>query len=145
MSKAYHIKCLLWELDPDGYHLVIKGKIENYPVYLLIDTGANHSCFDQTFITEIQQDGKIIGKDEKNIGIGGDRFETVIVELNGLKIGRLSIPNYTVRLLDLQQVSDMYEQVGFKRIQGIIGGDFLKSHHAIIDYHNLILTLSINE
>ncbi len=145
MIKKYHIKGLLWELDPEGFHLIIKGKIQKQFVYLLIDTGANHSCFDRTFIESVQPDKLVIGKDEKNVGIGGNDFETVIVEIQNLKIGRLSIPNYTVRLIDLQQVGEMYEQTGFHRIQGIIGGDFLRKYNAIINYSDGSIEFSTTE
>lgn len=143
MIKKYQIKCELLELDPEGYHIVFKAKIQKQPIYLLIDTGANHTCFDRRFVESIQQESPISGKDNVNVGIGGNDFDTVISEVHDLKIGRLGIPTLTVRLLDLQQISTLYEELGFHAIQGIIGGDFLQKYHAVIDYAAPSITLSI--
>ena len=44
-------------------------------------------------------------------------------------------------MLDLSAVSEMYQSVGFKPIQGILGGDFLRQYQAVINYQTLELTL----
>ncbi len=116
--------------------------MQQQPLLLLIDTGANHTCFNRSFIQSLQNDGiQIVGQDDVNVGIGGADFETVIAEIDGLKLGRSRFPSQTVRLLDLDPVNEMYVAAGFKPIQGILGGDFLVKHHAVIDYDKQILTI----
>ncbi len=135
-------KMELWELDEQGFHLVVKGRVNGQPVRLLLDTGANHSCFDRHFAEEtLQEQSSVIGHDEINVGIGGNDFETSIIHISGLKIGRMQFKEMDVRVLDLSAVSEMYQSVGFKPIQGILGGDFLHQHQAIINYQTLELTL----
>ena len=141
MKKNYHIPCILWELDPEGYHLILNAKIKGQAIRLLIDTGANHSCFDRQFIENLQSNYPIEGSDELNVGIGGSDFETAISSIHNLQISRIKIPTLTIRLIDLQPVNQMYEQTGFSKIHGILGGDFLKKMNAVIDYSIPQITL----
>lgn len=138
-------KIHIWELDQGGYHLTIQGKLMGQPVVLLIDTGANHSCFDRNFIAQLHKGNEVVtGRDEVNVGIGGSDFETLIAEVEQLKIGRLTFPKMEVRLLDLQAVNDMYTTVGFSEIHGILGSDLLMRYHAVIDFPNRQLILNKN-
>lgn len=135
----------LWELDPEGFHIVINAKLHDSPLRMIIDTGANHSCFDRSFLEKIMQDSDdewIIGNDEVNIGIGGEDFESAIAEVETFKIGRATFPKMTVRLLNLTQINAAYAQVGFPAVQGVLGGDFLHRHKAVIDYENSVLFLT---
>lgn len=135
-------KMELWELDEQGYHLVVKGRVNGQPVRFLLDTGANHICFDRQFVEEtLQEQSSVVGHDEINVGIGGNDFETSIIHISGLKIGRMQFKEMDVRVLDLSAVSEMYQSVGFKSIQGILGGDFLRQYQAVINYQTLELTL----
>ena len=132
----------LWELDHEGYHLVVNGKLQGQPVRMLIDTGANYSCFDRTFLENIStEQPTVTGHDEVNVGIGGNDFETYITEVNGFQIGRTKFSTMVVRALDLTAICEMYESVGFHPIQGILGGDFLRRHEAVINYNTLKLSL----
>ncbi len=136
------VRLHFWELDPEGYHLTLRARLAGYPVWLLVDTGANHSCFDRAYFESLGLEvGAIVGQDEVNVGIGGSDFETVIAQTDQLKIGRLRIPSMEARLLDLGSVNAMYETVGFHAIQGILGSDFLYRHRAVIDFAARELTL----
>lgn len=135
--KRYSLPAELWELDPLGFHLVVKARLNGTPIRMLVDTGANHSCFDRQFFTHLFGETCIQGSDPYNVGIGGNDFETVIATVPNLKICRIAIPPMEVRLLDLQQVNQMYNMVGFASVQGILGGDFLRRHRVTIDYENV--------
>ena len=139
--KPHTMKIALWELDPEGFHIVTSGRLHGTPVRLLIDTGANHSCFDRNFIESLQIPIHETEKDDVNIGIGGSEFQSDILTISHFKIGRILVPPSPFRLLDLQPVCAAYENVGFKPIHGIIGGDLLHRFHAVIDYGNKTLTL----
>lgn len=141
MKKKYIIKLKLLELEPDNFHIIIKGKIENFPVNLVIDTGASHTCFDLQFFTSLNQDAHIMETDGMNVGVGGSDFESKIAQIHNFRIGRLSIDAYQVVLLDLEQINAAYRSVGLPEIHGIIGGDFLYKHEALIDYSTGELTL----
>lgn len=140
--KNHSLPLQLWELDDKGFHAVVCASLQGKPILLLIDTGANHSCFDTHFFTNLIGNDSIKGSDEHNVGIGGDDFETVIATISNLKIARVTIPPMEIRLLDLSKVNDMYKMVGFSPIQGILGGDFFKKYRAIINYDNNTLCFS---
>lgn len=139
--KPHILKIALWELDPEGFHIVTKGRLHGTPIRLLIDTGANHSCFDRNFIESLQIPINDTDKDDVNIGIGGSEFQSDILQISDLKIGRIRVPSAPFRLLDLQPICAAYEKVGFKAVHGIIGGDLLHRFSAVIDYGNKVLTL----
>ena len=139
--KPHTMNIALWELDPEGFHIVTNGRLHGTPIRLLIDTGANHSCFDHNFIESLQIPIKDTDKDEVNIGIGGNEFQSDILQISDLKIGRVLVPASPFRLLDLQPICAAYKNVGFKAIHGIIGGDLLYRFRAVIDYGNKTLTL----
>lgn len=139
--KPHTMKIALWELDPEGFHIVTNGRLHGTPIRLLIDTGANHSCFDRNFIESLQIPINNTDKDEVNIGIGGCEFQSDILQIANLKIGRIRVPGSPFRLLDLQPICAAYEQVGFKAIHGIIGGDLLHRFRAVLDYGQKTLTL----
>lgn len=138
--KRHSIKVNLWELDDDGFHLVIKATLNSTPIHMLVDTGANHSCFDRQFFTNLIGDESIKGSDEHNVGIGGNDFETVIATVSNLKISRVRIPEMEIRLLDLSPVNAMYTMVGYPQIEGILGGDFFQQFKAIINYEDHTLS-----
>jgi hypothetical protein len=141
MKKQFTIKFKLLELEPDNYHIVIKGKIEKTPVHLVIDTGASHSCFDLNFVRSLNQDAHISDNDGMNVGVGSSDFESKITILQNFKIGNLKIKEYKVVLIDLENINMAYRSIKLSEVQGIIGGDFLKKHSAVINYHEKELTL----
>lgn len=137
------IRLSLWELDPEGFHIVIDARLYDRVVRLLIDTGANHSCLDQGATSVLLQvDSLEKERDELNVGIGGNAFETEIIQVDGLRVGRMSVPTMPMRLIDLAPINATYAQVGFPPVQGILGGDFLRKFKAVIDYDQKSLTLT---
>ena len=141
MKKQFTIKFKLLELEPDNYHIVIKGKIEKVPVRLVIDTGASHSCFDLNFIKSLYQDVSIADNEGMNVGVGGSDFESKITIIQNFKIGSLNIKEYKVVLIDLENINMAYRSIKIPEVQGIIGGDFLTEHSAVINYREKELTL----
>jgi hypothetical protein len=49
--------------------------------------------------------------------------------------------DWTVVLIDLSHVNDLYRKFTDKRVAGLIGSDFLLKHKAIIDYKRRELVL----
>ena len=141
MKKQFTIKFKLLELEPDNYHILIKGKIEKIPVHLVIDTGASHSCFDLNFIKFLNQNAHITDNDGMNVGVGSSDFESKITVIQNFKVGNLKIKDYKVVLIDLENINMAYRSIKLPEVHGIIGGDFLAKHCALIDYHEKKLTL----
>ena len=141
MKKQFTIKFKLLELEPDNYHIVIKGRIEKVPVHLVIDTGASHTCFDLNFIKSLNQDVNISDTNGMNVGVGSSDFASKITIIQNFRIGSLNIKEYKVVLIDLENINMAYRSIKLPEVQGIIGGDFLTKYSAVIDYHEKELTL----
>lgn len=143
-TPVMKIPFALWELDPEGFHIVIDAELHQVPIRMLIDTGANHSGLDRQFAEQLLESTdnlSIIGSDEVNIGMGGDDFQSVIAVIDGFKINETNFPQMTVRLLDMQLINRAYEQVEFPIVHGVLGGDFLHRYGAIIDYEQSAMFL----
>jgi len=131
----------LLELDDQGIHLIISAEISNKKVNLIIDTGASKTVFDENLL---QDYCNFI--DYKNIieskGINSEFLETKKAEIKKIKFGDIEFNNFETVLLDLSNINQIYSEFTDITIFGLIGGDFLINHNAIIDYSNKTLTFS---
>ncbi|MEG1555563.1 MAG: retropepsin-like aspartic protease [Bacteroidales bacterium] len=135
------VKFKIVELEPENYHIVIKGKIDNQPVNLVVDTGASHSCFDLDFIKSLNQATTIENNEGMNVGVGSSDFESKISTVFRFKLGRFEMTEYTVVLLDLQHINAAYKTMKLPLVQGILGSDFFVKYGVVIDYQNQCLTI----
>ena len=76
-------------------------------------------------------------------GLGTNSMESYTLSIPELKIGALSLTNYQVALLDLSMINSAYEMLEIEPILGVIGGDLLKKHNALIDYEKKTLQLTL--
>ena len=51
-----------------------------------------------------------------------------------LELGNLEIKHYQAVALDLENIHETYEKINLPKIHGIIGGDVLATHKAVINY-----------
>jgi hypothetical protein len=61
-------------------------------------------------------------------------LESATFLIQSLAIGDLEIIDYEAVALDLENIHEMYAKLNLPHIDGIIGGDLLKRHKAIINY-----------
>lgn len=139
--KTFSIPLKLVNLQDDGFHLLAKIKMFNLNHWMVIDTGASRTVFDKTIIQNHLSEFVQVS-DEINAATLFSSTTTIQAEIPEIKIGKLKLSNYNTVAFDLQSVSDTYLQFGYPAIAGIIGGDILWKHKAIIDYDKLEITLS---
>ena len=126
--------------EDDSYHLFVSGEINDHVCDLLIDTGASHTIFDATLIPETPEDER--GAHEiQSAGIHSGELKTGIGCIKKFKLGALERVDWTVVLIDLSHVNNLYKKFTSKRVAGLIGSDFLLVHKAIIDYKKRELVL----
>lgn len=129
------------ELEPGNYHLVVIGKFEDgTAVNWVVDTGASKSVFDKNLperFTIIEDETEEI----HSAGIGEAPLETSLGKLEPFYLGKLKIDHLKMAILDLAHINDLYAKAINLNIGGLIGGDFLMNHQAIIDYKKRILIL----
>ena len=126
--------------EDHSFHLFVGGSINGQNYDLLIDTGASHTIFDASLIPEVPAD-KTWGHEIQSAGIHAGELKTGIGYIKKFKLGDLKYVDWTVVLIDLTHVNDLYGKFTDKRVAGLIGSDFLLKHKAIIDYKKRELVL----
>ena len=135
------IKLKIRSLEPENWHIFVTGAIDGQKVNLVVDTGASHSCFDIDFISQLYNNEEFEDGIGMNAGVGSNDLQAKIATLKKLKIGRFTLKDYTVVLLDLSHVNTVYKIAKKPVIQGIIGSDLLKKYGAVIDFKKAVMTL----
>lgn len=132
-------------IDGEGFHLMIKIKINNKVSNLIIDTGASKTVFDKHRIKNFVSEKKFDTHDKLSSGLGTNSMQSQLVTLKKIKIGEVEIANYHTILLDLSHVNQSYEQIGLKPVDGVLGSDVLLKYNAVIDYEKKILKLKFKK
>lgn len=132
-------------IDNEGFHLLIKVKINNKNAYLIIDTGASKTVLDKGRIGKYVSEKEFGIHDKLSSGLGTNTMESHFTTIKKIKIGEIELLNYKAVLLDLSHVNNSYEQVGFKPIEGVLGSDILLQYKAVIDYERKILKLNFRK
>jgi hypothetical protein len=126
-------------LDAEGFHLMIKVKINGKSANLIIDTGASKTVLDRTRVSKYVKERDFISHDKLSSGLGTNSMESHMTLLKKISIGDLVINDYTTVLLDLSHVNGSYQQIGLKPVEGVLGSDILLLYNAVIDYEKKTL------
>jgi len=132
------------ELETQSFHLLVKCTLNGEQSGdMVIDTGASKTVFDRNFILNYQH--KDADKEDlQSCGLGGEDIESDLVEIESLSFGNFKSEALNVVLIDLNQINKMYQKHCKRQICGLLGSDFLRNHHAIIDYQKSQLILFKN-
>jgi hypothetical protein len=142
--RTFSVPLKLINLQDDGFHLLVEIVVFGETGYAVVDTGASRSVFDKQLIEKHiipDANAEEPAQQENYATTLFSTSSTALATIPVLAIGKLKIKNYVAVGLDLQTVSDTYEQFGYPRIAGILGGDILINHNAVIDYKKLLLKL----
>ena len=113
---------------------MVEGSIHGKEAHFLIDTGASRSVFDPKTISTFIDDLTFEKKEGLTAGVGSSDLESATFQIDVFSMGALEILNYEAVALDLENIHEMYAKLGLPQIDGIIGGDLLKRHKAVINY-----------
>lgn len=139
------IPLVLLNLQDDGFHLLVEVVVFNKRFKAVLDTGASKTVFDKATIEQYANHEHILLSEHLSTGLGTNTMESYTLSIPELIIGDLALTNYEVALLDLSTINSAYEMLDIEPILGVIGGDLLKKHQAIIDYNTETLTLSLTK
>lgn len=108
---------------------------------MVLDTGASRTVFDQDEIKRYVKEDitEIAGK--MSAGLGTDSMQTHSVLVKKMKLKSLEITDYEGLALDLTVLNNSYEQLGYKKVIGVLGSDILQEYEAVIDFGKKKLTL----
>ena len=142
-KKIVKIPLEIIEMDGDGYHLLVKCKINKLKnCNLVIDTGASKTVFDKSALFDSVE---ILENDEelKSAGINADFMESFFCNIKSFAIEDFKIKNFQSVLIDLSNINELYQKTIKKKLTGLIGGEFLMKYNAVIDYKKKILKLTV--
>lgn len=137
------IPLTLLNLQDDGFHLLVEVVVFDHRFKAVLDTGASKTVFDKTTIEQYANHEHILLSEHLSTGLGTNSMESYTLSIPELKIGDLSLIDYKVALLDLSMINSAYEMLEIEPILGVIGGDLLKKHQALIDYEAETLQLRL--
>ena len=121
---------------------MVKGMIHDKDANFLIDTGASRSVFDPKTIVTFIEDISFEKKEGMTAGVGSSDLESATFVIDSFFVGALEIHDYEAVALDLENIHEMYGKLGLPRIDGILGGDLLKRHKAVINYRSKKMRLT---
>lgn len=107
-----------------------------------VDTGASQSCLARTQIANLSLVETEMGY--MAMGLGGEQ-KVSKVTIDDFRIDTYLIGRFDLHVIDLSAVNTAVEQLGAAPIDGILGCDFLRQYHAVIDYGDERLYLKIDE
>ena len=142
MRRYIEVPIQLLDIEGEGFHIMVQGMIHGKEASFLIDTGASRSVFDPKTITAFIEDIQFEKKEGMSARVGSSDLESATFVIDRLRIGALEITDYEGVALDLENIHEMYGKLGLPHIDGIIGGDLLRRHKAVINYRSRKLRLT---
>jgi len=142
MRRYIEVPIRLLDIEGDGFHIMVKGTIHGKEALFLIDTGASRSVFDPNTLSLFIDNLQLEKKEGLTAGVGSSDLESSTFVIDSWTIGELEIKDYEGVALDLENIHEMYEKIRLPHIDGIIGGDILQKHKAIINYRSKKLRLT---
>ena len=124
----------LLDIEGEGFHVMIKGKINGMEANFIIDTGASRSVFDPTVISRFVEHPEFKKKPGITAGVGSSELESSTFIIHTLAFGDIEIHDYEAVALDLENIHESYRKLGLPSIDGIIGGDLLYKLRATLNY-----------
>ncbi len=128
-------------IQDEGFHILLDVKINRKQSVLVLDTGASRTVLDIHRMKKILNKKSFRESEAISTGLGTNSMKSFVENIERLDIGSLSIRNYNAVLLDLSHVNQSLAVIGITELDGVLGGDLLKKHNAIIDYAKSILVL----
>ena len=142
MRRYIEVPIQLLDIEGEGFHIMVKGMIHGKEAHFLIDTGASRSVFDPNTIATFIENPFFVKKEGITAGVGSTDLESATFRIDNFSIGEVKIIDYEAVALDLENIHETYGKLFLPRIDGIIGGDLLKSHKAVINYRSKTLRLT---
>jgi hypothetical protein len=141
MIKKIPLKVLT--VDQEGCHLLVEAVISGFKVNLLVDTGATLTVMDINRIRKIFPERKFEAYQKFFMGIGAGNIEPWFTRLEEILFGELIIRNKSVVLIDMSDINKAYAAFDLPRVDGVIGGDILKQHNAVINYKTSTMDMEV--
>lgn len=139
MKKKIIIPIKVVQLGEEGTHIFCKAKVNGKKARVLIDTGASKTVLAKSFADKIKNLKHVSVDDNSTSGIGPETVEASFARLKTLSFKSLIIKKLVVGTIDVSHVKTMYDSLGVKPFDIILGGEVLEKYNAVIDYRKKLL------
>jgi len=143
MKKKIKIPIKVVQLGEEGTHIFCKAKVNGKKARVLIDTGASKTVLAKSFADKIKDLKKVAVDDNSTSGIGPEAVEATFAKLKKLQFKSLVIKKLVVGTIDVSHVKTMYDSLGIKPFDLILGGEVLERYDAVIDYRKELLMFNV--
>lgn len=126
----------------EGTALTCPGAVPEQAFEFLVDTGAAWSCLDWTMAEANGWKARPSTTQVSGEGRTGTR-SLPITKVTSLRIGTLKIQEATLGLIELPDWGLAEAGKKFREVKGLLGGELLAAHRAIIDCGQLRLWLKV--
>lgn len=134
MRRYTEISFDVLPIDNDGYHIMIKGKINDKDANFIIDTGASQTVFDKTTINDFVEPTPVKHKKGVSASVGASDINITLSVIGKISFNDFNLFDYKGIIIDLSHINDSYRKFNLPVIHAIIGGDILKCYDAVINY-----------
>ena len=134
MQRYIEIPINIISIEGDGFHLIAEGRINDKVARFVVDTGASRTVFDKDRILNYINNPEFAEKEGLSAGIGATDISSFIFNIEELSFGDLKIKDYQAVAMDLTNINASYEMIKLPPIDGVLGGDLLRKHNAVISY-----------
>ncbi len=128
-------------IEGDGYHLLLRVKINGKKANCILDTGASKTVFDSERIKRFLKREALHDNERLSTGLGTASMHSQVLFISKLELGAYTIKKLPTIILDLSHINQTYSSIGFEEIDGVIGSDVLMEAKGIIDFGKSMLTL----
>ena len=142
MRRYIVVPLQVLDIEGEGFHIMVNGLIHGKEARFLVDTGASRSVFDPKTIASFIDNPIFEKKEGMTAGVGSSDLESAVFTIDQMQLGELVIHDYQAVALDLENIHEMYAKLGLPHIDGILGGDLLRRHKAVINYRNKKMRLT---
>ena len=117
------------------HHLLCRARINGIKATLLLDSGSSICCLD----SDKQKHYGISSKGDKiqATSASGDNFPVKSSEACEFILGRYQLGMHRFILFDMSHINQELTNQKCSKIDGIIGGRFLRDREAVINYRNM--------
>lgn len=134
MHRYIEVAINIISIEGDGFHIIAEGLINGKSARFVVDTGASRTVFDKERILAYIDNPEFNEKEGLSAGIGGTDISSFIFKLEELSFGELSVKDYQAVAMDLSNVNNSYAMLNIPPVDGVLGGDLLYKHKAVISY-----------
>ena len=118
-------------------HITVSLQVNGKPCVFLVDTGGGATLIDISKKDQYQLEPQAVRDYAAGIGSASPLVRTTgVFGINGTEMR-----NDSLFLMDISYVNAEFRKTRSRRVDGVLGTDFLERYHAVIDYSRLTLYL----